>query len=144
MKPEKARLVSFFILVCGVIILFTPGCGKKGPPMPPLIDGQKISIPFNLKYKLADNTVRLSWKHEIDAQKAVVKPEGFDIFMARKTFEACEGCPFKFNKVGFVSMPDMAFTIKLEQGYKYYFRVQATGEETMKSDVSKIVQVEYK
>ena len=143
MKTKKTALVWLLISVGGFILLLNSGCGKKGPPVPPLIDGHKIAAPFDLKYSLDDSTISLSWKHEIDTQKASVKPDGFDILMARKTIEACEGCPFKFKKVGFVSMPDKAFSIELEKGYNYYFRIQATGEENMKSDVSQTVQFEY-
>ena len=128
-----------------VIISFAfAGCGKKGPPIIPEIKGEKIAACFDLTYKRDKSTVTLSWKHEIDEETAVISPENFEIFMAKKTFEGCAGCPFKFNMIGSVSMPAMEIDIKLEKGFKYYFRVQATGENDMKSLYSKTILVEYK
>lgn len=143
MKNNRAA-AQFLWVFCWIILLVVLGCGKKLPPLPPEIEGNVIAAPFDLKYTLGDKGVALSWKHSIDKETAYVKPEGFDIFMAKKTFDACEGCPFVFKKVGFVSMPAREFVTEIEKGFKYYFRVQATGEDNMRSGFSKTVQFEYK
>jgi predicted small lipoprotein YifL len=142
MKNKKPVIQGLMVL-CSLFFLLASGCGKKGPPLPPEIKGQKIAAPFDLKYAYGKKIIVLSWNHRIDNENAVIKPLGFEIFMARKTFEACEGCPFKFKKIGFVSAPSMEFTIPIEKGYKYYFRVQATGDDNMRSEYSKTVQFEY-
>ncbi|MBU8850304.1 MAG: lipoprotein [Desulfobacterales bacterium] len=143
MKNKRA-VIQFLMILFSVILLAFSGCGKKGPPLPPEIKGQKIAAPFDLKYTLGDKEIILSWNHKIDTETAVVKPEGFEIFMAKKTFKACVGCPFEFKKTGVVSMPSMEFTTRIEKGFKYYFRVQATGNDDMRSEYSKTVQFEYK
>lgn len=142
----KNKRIFFFVLMVlsGIALLAFSGCGKKGPPLPPEIKGQKIAAPFDLKYRVVDNEIILSWNHKIDAETAFVKPDNFEIFMAKKTFEACEGCPFEFNPAGTVSMPSMEFTTGIQKGFKYYFRVQAMGDDAMRSEYSKTVQFEYK
>ena len=141
---NKRTILQILMVLLSVVLLALSGCGKKGPPLPPLIEGQKIAPPFDLKYTPGDKQITLFWKHKIDAKTAAVKPRGFEIFMVKKTFEACEGCPFVFKMIGFVSIPSMEFTIKIEKGFKYYFRIQATEGDNMRSDFSKTVQFEYK
>ncbi|MBC2704647.1 hypothetical protein [Desulfobacula sp.] len=143
MKNKRAVIQSLMILFSIILLAFS-GCGKKGPPLPPETKGQKIAAPFDLKYTPGDKEITLSWNHKIDTETAAVKPEGFEIFMAKKTFEACEGCPFEFKTIGVVSMPSMEFYTRIEKGFKYYFRVQATGDNDMRSEYSKTVQFEYK
>ena len=140
---NKRIIFQLSMVLFSVIFLAFSGCGKKGPPLPPIIKGQKIAPPFDLKYTFDDKKITLSWNHEIDTETAAVKPQGFEIFMAKKTFESCVGCPLVFKPVGSVSIPSMEFMTRLEKGFKYYFRVQATGEDNMKSDFSKTVQFEY-
>ena len=143
MKNKRAVIQSLMVL-SGIIILAFTGCGKKGPPVAPEIKGQQIAAPFDLKYTSDDKEILLSWNHKIDIEKAAVKPRDFEIFMAKKTFEACVGCPFEFKTIGVVSMPSMEFIIKIEKGFKYYFRVQATGDDNIRSEYSKTVQFEFK
>ncbi len=131
------------VLSINLFFIFS-GCGKKGAPLPPEIKGQKITAPFDLNYKLNKSIATLFWKHEINTETAVIKPESFEVFMAKKTFEECIGCPFKFNMVGSVAVPLMKIDIKLEQGFKYYFRIQAIGENNIKSPNSKTVLIEFK
>jgi len=143
MKIKKIATQISIILSIAILSVFL-GCGKKGPPLPPEIKGQQIAAPFDLKYTLDSAKITLSWKHEIDKESAVIKPDGFNIFMAKKTFKECASCPFKFNNIASVAMPSMEFLFELEKGYKYYFRVQAMGEDSMKSEYSKTIQVDYK
>ncbi|MCP3875953.1 MAG: hypothetical protein GY699_22720 [Desulfobacteraceae bacterium] len=141
---NKTATILFLMVVASTFLLIFSGCGKKGPPLPPIVKGKKIATPADLKYTYSDKDIALTWQHKIDAETAAVKPDGFEIFMAKKTFEACEGCPFKFKVIGFVSMPSMKFVMDIEKGFKYYFRVQAVNDANMRSEYSKTVQFEYK
>lgn len=141
---NKREIIQLLMVLSAVILLVFSGCGKKGPPLAPEIKGQKIAAPFDLKYTIENNEIILSWNHKIDMEKAFVKPEGFEVFMTKKTFETCEGCPFEFKLIGFAAMPLMEFIVPKEKGFKYYFRVQATGPDDMRSEYSKTVQFEYK
>ncbi len=141
MKHSKIFIPVLLLLSVSLFFVFS-GCGKKGPPLPPEIKGESITAPFDLQYKLDKSTITLTWKHEINKETAFIKPESFEIFMAKKSFEDCQGCPFKFNKIITVVMPNMQATFNLEKGFKYYLRVQAIGAESIKSSFSKTIQVE--
>jgi len=143
MKSKKAAIKGLIVLSVAVFLVFS-GCGKKGRPLAPLIKGQKLAAPFDLKYTPGDKAVLLSWNHQIDVETAAVTPRDFEVFMAQKTINACEGCPFEFKMIGAVPMPSMTFAAPIEKGVKYYFRVQATGEDNMRSAYSKTVQFESK
>ena len=143
MKIKKIATQVSIILSIAILSVFL-GCGKKGPPLPPEIKGWQISAPFDLKYMLDGKKITLSWNHEIDKERAVIKPDGFKIFMAKKTFKECASCPFKFDSIASVFMPSKEFIFELDKGFKYYFRVQALGEDNMKSEYSKTIQVDYK
>ncbi|MEN8212247.1 MAG: hypothetical protein ABFR31_11050, partial [Thermodesulfobacteriota bacterium] len=112
--------------------------------LPPEIKGQQIAAPFDLTYALDGKKITLSWKHKIDKESAFVEPDGFKVFMVKKTFEKCASCPFKFNNIASVAMPSKEFKFELEKGFQYYFRVQALGTDKMKSEYSKTIQVDYK
>jgi hypothetical protein len=137
------NLNRFLIVFATIAIVNFIGCGTKGPPLPPIVKGQKIASPVNLKYKVVGNQISLFWNHNVEQETAAIEPEGFEVFMVKKTFEACEGCPFEFELIGYVAMPSMEFVTPMEKGFKYYFRVQALDDE-MRSDYSKTVQFEYK
>ncbi|WP_457551042.1 hypothetical protein [Desulfobacula sp.] len=141
---HKRTMIQFLIILSGLSLLVFSGCGKKAMPMAPQIKGQKIAAPFDLKYQTSGSQTLLSWSHKVDKKTAFVKPEGFDVFMAKKTFEACVGCPFEFKMIKSVSMPLMELIVPTEHGFKYYFRVQATGPDNMRSKYSKTVQVDCK
>ncbi len=140
----KAKRVLIALIICSMTIIFVIGCGKKGPPIPPVITGNNLAAPFDIKYKVSDGELALSWKHQIHEEKAKIEPEGFEVFMAKKTFEDCEGCPFAFKLIGFVSTPGRTQFVPIEKGYKYYFRVQALDENGLRSEYSKTIQFENK
>ncbi|MFA5905003.1 MAG: hypothetical protein WC836_13805 [Desulfobacula sp.] len=141
---KRKGLILFVFLVCGISFFIFQGCGKKGPPVLPVIKGEKVTSPFDLKYTQNEKNIELTWNHKIDEKEAFVKPVAFDIFLARQTFEACQGCPFEFKKIGIVSMPSMKFITGIEKGFKYYFRVQAKGKDNLLSEFSETVLFEYK
>ena len=140
----KNRKVFILISLLCLLFLFSvfSGCGKKADPAPPEIKGEKIAAPFDLKYKLDQSTIILSWQHVINKETASIVPDRFEIFMAKKQINECQGCPFKFKHIESVDMPEMKFEFKLKKGFKYYFKVQATESDNLKSTYSKIVQAE--
>ncbi len=139
MKKKTAVILAAFALL-GLAMM--AGCGIKGPPQAPLIAGNILAPPENLAYTLTGETVSLSWTHTVDPVNAKIQPEGFKVFLAVKSPDGCEGCPFIFEQVGVVSMPDMQFQYPLKKGYHHYFRVQATGDDDTVSKFSKTVYIE--
>ncbi len=118
------------------------GCGKKGPPLPPLTTGNMISPPTHLAYTLDGDQVTVTWRHQVDPTTAKIAPEGFEVFMATKSVDGCQGCPFIFKSVGMVPMPQTAFVHTLAPDLSYYFRVQAVGSHNLRSKSSKTLNVE--
>ena len=143
-KGDRAIQQTAWLLACLLIILAMLGCGRKAPPVPLVAKGNKIASPTNLKYTADDTNLVLTWHHEVDAETAKIEPDAFEVFLARKTFEACEGCPFKFESVTIVPMPDMTYSMPVEKGYQYYFRIQAVSEDNIRSDYSKTILYENK
>lgn len=130
-------------LILVVSILLIMSCGLKGPPLPPLKDGNIIAPPTELAYTLNEKGVTLTWAHTVDPVNAKIPAEGFHVYMATKDLSGCEGCPFIFRSVGIVSMPDMSFYQPIKQGLHYYFRVQAIGKDDMKSKYSKTKYIDF-
>ena len=132
-------------LICGfallAILVVSAGCGKKAPPLPPLTDGNLLASPSKVSYTLDRNQVTIAWSHRVDPVRAKIQPIAFRIYMAQKSADDCEGCPFVFIEAGQVAMPDMRFSITIDPEALYYFRVQALGENGIQSEPSKTITV---
>ncbi len=131
-------------LVFLVVVFLAPACGKKGPPLSPIKDGNFLAVPGNIAFSLDKDQLTLTWTHTIDPVNAKLEPEAFEVYMAKKGPDACEGCPFVFESVGVVPMPDMVYLQKIAPGFLYYFRVRAIGKDKIKSDYSKTSYVDNK
>ncbi len=141
MNFTKNNILVSIILTClGITIAM--GCGKKGPPLPPLKDGNVLAQPINLSYTVEDKQVTLTWNHKTDPENAKLEPEGFEVFLATKSLDGCEGCPFIFKSIGIVSMPETEYNYTMDEDLHYYFRVQALGADGMKSTQSDTLYIE--
>ncbi|MCG8683609.1 MAG: hypothetical protein MI892_01950 [Desulfobacterales bacterium] len=141
MNFTKNNILVSIILIClGITIAM--GCGKKGPPLPPLKDGNVLAQPINLSYTVEDKQVTLTWNHKTDPENAKLEPEGFEVFLATKSLDGCEGCPFIFKSIGIVSMPETEYNYTMDEDLHYYFRVQALGADGMKSTQSDTLYIE--
>ena len=135
--------VLFAILGAGIVFM-SPGCGRKGPPVPPIKDGDIPAAPTGLKYTLKVRDLTLSWTcASLKDQEQGPKVEGFEVFMATKPLDGCEGCPFTFKSLGVVPMPQKRFVYTLDQDLHYYFRVQTLGHDNIKSKVSDTLYIEF-
>jgi len=131
-----------FGLVLLMITFLVPACGKKGPPLSPVKDGNVLAAPENLSYSLEKNEVILTWGHSMDPVNAKIAPEAFRVYMGTKDLNGCQGCPFVFESVGVVPMPEMVYRRSLKPKVHYYFRVQAIGKEEIKSPYSKTCSID--
>ena len=142
MMFSKKYYFPLMLLLAAVLFLI-PSCGKKAPPLAPIIEGNVLAAPENLAFSLAGNQITLTWTHTIDLINAKLAPEAFEVYMAVKEIDACEGCPFVFKSAGVVPMPNMVYRGGLEPGLHYYFRIQATGKNKIKSSFSKTSYVDF-
>lgn len=132
-----------FVFLGAGLLLVAPGCGKKGPPVPPIKATDVPAYPTALKYTLKDSDLTLSWTCASlqDQEKAPIV-EGFEVFLATKPLAGCQGCPFRFKSLGVVSIPRTSFVYTLDQDLHYYFRVQTLGHDNIKSKVSETLYIE--
>lgn len=141
----KRRRFSFLVPLAAVIftcLCLVAGCGKKGPPRLPLNQGNVINPPVNLAYTLDENRVILTWAHKADPVNAKILAEGFEVFVATKDVNGCQGCPFIFKSAGIVPMPRKTFTYELAPKLNYYFRVRAMGADGMTSEFSSTLNID--
>jgi hypothetical protein len=132
-------ILGLCLLICTAVAAGT-GCGKKAPPRAPEKPGRAVASPGDPAAELTGRQLTLTWTHEIDPENAVLPPRYFEVSMARPA--ACEGCPFVFETVGQVSMPEMVFQMPLTEPGVRYFRVQAVGDHDVRSEYSRTVVVE--
>lgn len=142
MRHHTTTLKTAAAVFSTLIFLFAAGCGKKTPLVPPtpIEKGNLIASPTNLKVSVTENQMMLKWDHRIDPENAKVEPDAFEVFLAKKTFEECEGCPFVFKLAATIPVPEMTFSMPVEKGFQYYFRIQAVNEDNLRSDYSETVQ----
>ncbi len=141
---QRVLLGLFFVLLGAGILFMAPGCGKKGPPVPPTKDADIPAAPTGLKYTIKDRDLTLSWTcASLQNQEQGPTVEGFEVFMATKPLAGCQGCPFIFKSLGVVSMPRKSFVYTLDQDLHYYFRVQTLGRDNIKSKVSDTLYIEF-
>jgi hypothetical protein len=140
-KRGRARTgVIIGVCLCLVVMTAGIGCGKKAPPRAPEKPGQSVASPENPEVTLDDGQMTLTWTHETDPDDAALPPKYFDVSMAMPA--SCEGCPFVFESVGQVAVPDMMFQMSVPEPGVRYFRVQAVGEHDVRSEYSRTVVVE--
>lgn len=85
--------------------------------------------------------MKLIWDHRVDPENAKISPEGFEVFVAVKSPEGCQGCPFIFKSAGVVPMPERVFFYELGPD-NYYFRIRAVGASGVKSEFSSTLNIE--
>ncbi len=142
MMFSKKYFLPLGLIMAGLFFL-TPSCGKKAPPLAPIIEGNVLAAPENLVFSLEGNQLALTWTHTIDPINAKLAPEAFEVYMATKEIDDCEGCPFVFKSAGIVPMPDMVYRRELDPGFHYYFRIQAIGKNMIKSSFSKTSYIDF-
>lgn len=141
---QRLLFSLFFVFVCSGMLLMVPGCGKKGPPVAPVKGDVIPAPPTGLKYMLNGRELTLSWAcASLQNQEQGPKVEGFEVFMATKSLDGCQGCPFMFKSLGVVPMPRKRFVYTLDHALHYYFRVQTLGQDNIKSKVSDTLYIEY-
>ncbi|WP_245569011.1 hypothetical protein [Desulfobacter curvatus] len=112
--------------------------------MPPTKDVDIPAAPTDLKYTLKDRDMTLTWTcASLQDQEHGPKVEGFEVFMATKPLDGCQGCPFMFKSLGVVPMPRKSFIYTLDQELHYYFRVRTLGHDDIKSKVSETLYIEF-
>ena len=106
MKSLVSILIAVFILL--------PGCGKKGPPVPPR--QEPVPAVSDLKYGIDGNILTLTWTITKEKEKAKSASTGFIVYRSKRPISDsdCKNCQKLFQKVS-----DIPADIKIDApGYK--------------------------
>ena len=97
-----------------ILVFLLPGCGKKGPPVPPR--HKPIPAVSDLKYGIYGNMLTLTWTIPKEKEKAKSAPDGFIVYRSKRPISDsdCKNCQKLFQKVS-----DIPADIKIDApGYK--------------------------
>lgn len=142
MASERKRACLAALALALTLSIVLTACGKKGPPLPPLTDGNTIARPEQLAYTRDGSQVILTWTHRTDPETAGIPPDAFEVSLATVDAAGCEGCPFIFRTVGTVAMPEQSFRYDLAPGVRHYFRIRALGQDDLKSGYSETLYID--
>ncbi len=141
MSPSSRILFRSIALgvLAMILALGVAGCGKKGPPLPPV--QEMIAPPVDLKLSLNGSTAILTWFH--GARKGAPPIAGFEIDLATRGGAPtdCQGCPLRFAPLDTTGARTFEFAVEIKPGTSYYFRVRAYTGSGVFSDSSNTVQV---
>lgn len=123
-----------------LILTVNMGCGKKGPPLPPL--ALVPPAPIQLSYQLTADQVALQWKLVPEFQKKAGDSDmGVEIYRATRalTADACQGCPLTFEKTAELPVTTLGHGESLERGYRYFYRLRIVQGNTVFSEYSEML-----
>lgn len=142
MNPFSRNVFRIFVLCAFAIVLAVTGlgCGKKGPPLPPI--QEMVAPPSNLALSLAGTTATLTWSYGV--KKGAPPIAGFEVDLATQGGGAddCKGCPLRFTPLDTTGAKTFEFAVEIKPGTSYYFRVRAYTGSGVFSGSSNTVQVE--
>jgi hypothetical protein len=107
-----------------------PGCGKKGPPVPP---SQKL-VPAvsDLKYSIDGDTLTLTWTIPKEIEKGTTVSDGFIVYRYKRPISdsPCKNCPKLFKRVSDITNDSPGYENKnieyreeIEKGFVYTYKV---------------------
>lgn len=122
MKSIVSILIALFLLL--------PGCGKKGPPVPP----RQSPVPSvsDLKYSIDGSILTLTWTIPKEKEGKKTAFDGFILYRYKSpiTNSPCKNCPKLFHKVADIKIDTFGNGIKnmkhrdeVEKGFAYTYKV---------------------
>ena len=140
----KQHISRGALLTLAVLLLIAAsGCGKKGPPLPPI--NEMVKAPTGLAFSLEGDTATLTWSHE-EGGETFPSFAGFEISLATRDLspDGCKGCPLRFKLLDTLDAGTLEYQTRLLPGLGYYYRVRAYTDGRVFSDSSNTVQIELK
>jgi len=82
-----------------ILIFLLPGCGKKGPPVPP--SQKPVPAVSDLKYSIDGDILTLTWTIPTGTEKVTTASDGFIVYRYKRPISdsPCKNCPKLFQKV---------------------------------------------
>jgi len=115
------------ILIC--IIVFSIGCGRKAPPVPP---GQaRPPVVDDLSSSIDGDMLELAWTIPDEEGKIVSGLGGFIVYKSKTSISEsdCKGCPVLFKKIVDIPIKEkdinkkITYRENMEKGYRYIYKV---------------------
>lgn len=134
------------LLLAGLIVLFMgtvlPGCGLKGPPLPPL--STLPPAPDQVVCNVSGDQVTLQWRLGPVPEKTTPSHDmTIEIFRAARSFgqDACATCPLSFEKRADLPVSTRRFEEPLEKGYQYFYRLRTRQGKQIAGEFSETVEI---
>lgn len=138
------RYLIIIVLLASVAVALTlvQGCGKKGPPLPPV--SLSVPAPYDLDYQVSGDQVTLTWNHS-SRKTGIAECRDFQVFQAKIDLSGneCPGCPKIFSLLKEVPANRYQVSLRMDPGYAYYYRVRAHVDASRSSSFSNTVRVGY-
>jgi hypothetical protein len=107
-----------------------PGCGKKGPPVPP--SQKPVPAVSDLKYSIDGDTLTLTWTIPKEIEKGTTVSDGFIVYRYKRPISdsPCKNCPKLFKRVSDITNDSPGYENKnieyreeIEKGFVYTYKV---------------------
>ncbi len=95
----KAITLKSLISILIAVVFVLPGCGKKGPPVPPR--QKPIPSVSDLKYSIDGNKLTLTWMIPKEKENLKTAFDGFIVYRHKRPISdsQCKNCPKLFQQV---------------------------------------------
>jgi len=113
-----------------ILIFLLPGCGKKGPPVPP--SQKPVPAVSDLKYSIDGDTLTLTWTIPKEIEKGTTVSDGFIVYRYKRPISdsPCKNCPKLFKRVSDITNDSPGYENKnieyreeIEKGFVYTYKV---------------------
>jgi len=113
-----------------ILVFLLPGCGKKGPPVPP--SQKPVPAVSDLKYSIDGDTLTLTWTIPKEIEKGTTVSDGFIVYRYKRPISdsPCKNCPKLFKRVSDITNDSPGYENKnieyreeIEKGFVYTYKV---------------------
>ncbi|MBW2251964.1 MAG: hypothetical protein JRF60_15400 [Deltaproteobacteria bacterium] len=137
-----------------ILVFLLPGCGKKGPPVPPR--HKPVPVVSDLKYGIDGNILTLTWTTPKEKEKAKSSFSGFIVYRSKRPISDsdCKNCPKLFQKVSDIPADikidapgyenkNIEYREEIEKGFVYTYKVVLYAKSGVSSADSNYVDFSF-
>ena len=113
-----------------ILVFLLPGCGKKGPPVPP--SQKPVPAVSDLKYSIDGDILTMTWTIPKEIEKVTTVSDGFIVYRYKRPISdsPCKNCPKLFQKVSDIPInapgyekKNIEYREEIEKGFVYTYKV---------------------
>jgi len=133
-----------------ILVFLLPGCGKKGPPVPP--SQKPVLAVSDLKYSIDGDILTMTWTIPKEIEKVTTVSDGFIVYRYKRPISdsPCKNCPKLFQKVSDIPINAPGYEKKniehseeIEKGFVYTYKVVLYTKSGAQSRDSNYVDFNY-